>query len=185
MDTIQLKNILSQNIHNVHPYVCAIDQLETIFSNNFCIIVNSDVSTKRGTHWFALFKTAKEKYIDFFDSFALPVNSYGELLTNFLRRNGNNIRFNKTQCQPNQSVTCGMFCVYFVCQRDRGVRFRTILSNFSTNLQKNNLLVTTFVKTLQTNNSVKVCKCQECETFRKFKIRFIQSCKKCCTPSSY
>lgn len=149
MDTFQLNKILLENIQHVRPYVCALDQLNRIQDKSFCVIVNSDTSDKSGHHWFALYRSKNRKYIDIFDSFAIPYTHHGVFLDQFLKRQGGKISFNNLQYQPDCSNTCGIFCLYFLIQRDKGISYGDILSHFSCNLMKNNEIVINYMNRLK------------------------------------
>lgn len=182
MDTFQLMKILSNNITNVHPYVCAIDQLVLIQSPAFCVIVNSDEGYKPGTHWFAMYKGKSSRSIDFFDSFGIPFVNYGFHLINFIKRYGGKIRFSNKQYQSDRSLTCGMFSTYFVIERDKGADYQTILNSFSDDLKGNDELVKKYVREISRNTikqQHKECTCQECINFKMLESRSNQFNKKC------
>lgn len=159
MDTFQLRCILSNTIKNVHSYVCAIDQLNVIKTNSFCAIVNSEKSFMRGAHWFALYKSAKQNYIDFFCSFGVGYEEYDVELTEFLKNQKCKVRYNKLQCQSNYSSICGMYCIYFLYCRDNGISYKTFLSLFTDNLYYNDQIVTQFMYSL---GIPKKMKCVDC-----------------------
>lgn len=80
------------------------------------VICNTDVSTGPGIHWYVLFRATSVK-LEAFDSL-----SFDESKREFLRekcklKRIREIEYNKTQFQPDKSINCGMFVLYFIFMR--------------------------------------------------------------------
>lgn len=71
-----------------------------------CCIVNTDDSSKQGTHWVAYYTRSPQDY-EFFDSYGLSPAHYGfEWLSP--------TTFNTVKLQTDFSNTCGHFCLYYL-----------------------------------------------------------------------
>jgi len=133
MDSFQLRYALLKTIKNARPYVCAKNQLHLIKSNSFAVIVNSQDSYLPGLHWLAIYKSSTNNYIEFFDSLGKSMFYYGDDVIEFLKTNGGIVRYNNCKIQSNKSITCGMFCLYFLVHRDEGMSYNDIINHFDLN----------------------------------------------------
>ena len=84
-------------------------------------ILNTDDSSKKGTHWIAVFQSKKTIYV--YDSFARTE----KLMTGFVSKmkdQGYKVVFvNKGQDQPDSSVNCGLYClVWLIFVNKYGIR---------------------------------------------------------------
>ena len=101
-------------------------------------IVNTHPHTKAGEHWIAM-------YIDgtgvgeYFDSFGLP--PLHKAFTTFLARHCVTWTFNTQTVQAISSSTCGLYCVYYLTMRSRGVTLKQLLRVFDGDLAANDGLV--------------------------------------------
>ena len=145
MDSFQLRYALVKAIKG-HVGVCAINQLKSINFNSFSIICNNEPDTEVGMHWLAFYKDESSECVEFFDSFAMPIDFYGEEFSKFCTRKGKILQTSKVQLQSNQSSLCGNYCLYFLIHRSRGVSFTNILNQFSENLHDNDRIVKNFVQ---------------------------------------
>lgn len=144
MHSLQLRyGLLTYTDMNIA--VCASDQLKLVTFESFCIIVNSQSSEKAGQHWLAFFCTQNNNCIEFFDSFGMPIEFYGEEFVKFAQRY-NPVVVNDQQYQSNFSDVCGNFCHKYLIQRSKNITSSEIVSNFSlTNLIHNDNQVRNFV----------------------------------------
>jgi|GEM_PF-2026801 len=146
MNSTQIRCILTNNIPGFEVGVFASDQLRYIQSNKFAIVVNSDDSSKPGTHWLAIFRDGKQ--IEFFDSFSFPPSFYSINILRFLKKYNRKFKTSNYQVQSNFSVMCGHFCVYFLINRSLGISFKEIIHSFSkSKLIENDDKVYKFVQT--------------------------------------
>ena len=84
-------------------------------------ILNTDDSSKKGTHWLSVYQSNKTLYV--YDSFARTE----KLMTGFVNKmkdQGYKIVFvNKGQDQPDTSVNCGLYCLVWLIFVDKyGIR---------------------------------------------------------------
>jgi len=169
MDSFQLRCALLKCIRNSRSFVCAKNQLHLIKSRSFCIIVNTQDSYLPGLHWLAIYKSRKNNYIDFFDSLGNSIFYYGGEIIEFLKAKGGLVRYNNCKVQSNNSNACGMYCLYFLIKRDKGVQFVNILNHFSSSeLSTNDLLVKKYVRDIFKfpvfNKCKYPCNCNVCKT---------------------
>jgi hypothetical protein len=80
----------------------------------FCIC-NTDIHTGTGKHWICFLKSDKSN-IECFDSLGVS-SEKKELLLNHCRFKPKCLIVNLTQFQKSDSITCGLFCVYFLIER--------------------------------------------------------------------
>jgi len=149
MNTIQFKSYLSNFIPKGAFYFNVIpsDYLNRIKSRRLAIIVNTDRSDSSGTHWIAFFRSGANSKLQYFDSFGLPIQFYGEDFVNFVYGQGGILESNSKQWQPNMTTSCGDFCLFFLYQRYNNIPFKKIQAMFhKKSLRKNHFMVTNFVK---------------------------------------
>jgi len=78
-------------------------------------IVNTDPRSKPGIHWIAIY--IDQNYIgEYFDSFGNKPD--GDILK-FLQRVCKKIFYNNKCLQNKKSISCGVYCIYFLRQRDK------------------------------------------------------------------
>ena len=145
MDSTQLQFALLKSVKG-NVKVCASNQLRFIDEGPFAIICNNEPDTQAGMHCLGLYSEPNSTNVEFFDSFAMPIEFYGEYFTRFCERMGKTLTFSKCQLQSNFSSYCGQYCLYFLIHRSRGSTFPDIIQRFSDNLQENDRIVSDFVK---------------------------------------
>lgn len=148
MNTVTLKKILQDGVDETYSnYVLPCDQLNTITSKHFAIIVNNQKATEAGQHWLAIFKKEENKEIEFFDSCGMPLSFYNRSIEDFLKKHGSSIKKNQRRIQSAFSDTCGQFCIFFLVHRAAGFTFSEVMSKFSmSNLIKNDEIARRFVR---------------------------------------
>jgi hypothetical protein len=113
-----------------------------IFLNNFYII-NTHPARLPGEHWVcAYFPNSSPP--EFFDS-------YGNKPTFYTRGDisvfmGEKYLFNSMKLQPSYSATCGLYCLYFLYHRVRGISYKDIINVFSIDVDYNDSIVINFYK---------------------------------------
>lgn len=99
------------------------------------IIVNTDESTKSGTHWQALFIPArkskeKRRTCYFFDSYGRPpTNNY---IREYIKSLTHVTHWNSIQLQAYNSLYCGEWCCVFLSFMLRGIGMNKFYDHFST-----------------------------------------------------
>merc|ERR1712131_193666 len=108
-------------------------------------IVNTDKDGMSGAHWIC-FRISKQK-VEMFDSLGLIYeNKLPIEILAFIQRFSvsREIKFNK-RIQPDLSVLCGFYCIFFIFLR-RFCSFSRIQKFFDVDLNKNDEIVTKFFK---------------------------------------
>lgn len=145
MDSYQLRYALLCSIEGFTA-VCAIDQLKLIKEDSFSVICNNQTSTEPGMHWVCFRKSKGTDLVEYFDSFALPINMYPKRMLSFCRERGKSIKYSQIQYQSNFSDACGDYCLNFLIKRSMAYNYEDIVNEFSeTQLTSNDNLVKQFV----------------------------------------
>jgi len=104
------------NIQKVYLGCYSSDKLpKKIRINHFCI-VNTDISAGSGIHWYIVVRYSK-KILEVFDSLGINEDKKQFLQRNFQLDGIEEIIFNTTRFQRNDTDTCGKFVLYFVINR--------------------------------------------------------------------
>lgn len=139
MNTSQLQCIIScdPELRDGVLGVFAADQLPLVLPSTSCgFIVNTDISSRPGTHWLAMFM--RDNVVDFFDSYGQYPGAYTPLFTRWICRHGLRVRINQKRVQSDSSNVCGLYCLYFLRQRLLGLSMTQITAGFDTsNLEAN------------------------------------------------
>lgn len=114
-------------------------------NNNFRLenrgyyVVNTVSDPKVMGHW-VLFFIDEGNQVNFIDSFAKHPSTYGGNI--FKICNKFNAKYVvKNQLQSNDSLLCGLYCVYFIFYLNKKFKMERILSHFSCNYKKNDRMV--------------------------------------------
>lgn len=131
MNTAQIDRLLTHH-HRTRRYYLEtyaadrIPDVERAKSLALCaFIVNTDVSSRPGEHWVALYIRTKN-VAEYFDSLAMEpppsphISEFLEQFTTIIR--------NPTSLQSPLTSVCGQFCIYFIIKRCSGILFFDILS---------------------------------------------------------
>lgn len=109
------------------------------------LIINTHTSNLSGEHWKAVY-ISTERHGEVFDSLAQPTST---LLLQWMNRFTRKwIRSSLTVQNPH-SATCGAFVLYFILTRLQAPNFKACLQVLSSDLYKNDMLITHFVKNLR------------------------------------
>lgn len=151
MNTSQLQCCIScDQILRGHVTVCASDQLpDTLSSLPTGFIVNTDDHSKPGTHWCAFYLDHKGN-CEFFDSYGNSPEHYNDYLWNFSRQSiSKTVVFNNKKMQSNFSNVCGLYSLFFLHQRFKGVSMNQIVNTFSAfNVYLNDSYIIQFISRL-------------------------------------
>lgn len=124
--------------------VFSVDTLPKKDISKKCFVINTDPSFLPGKHWVAVFFPSKS-LPEFFDSFGKSPSHYSDSILNFLiEKNSRGFVYNSKCIQSTHSSYCGMFCLYYLYFRIRGIRFEKVLERFGKNLEHNDLIVSDF-----------------------------------------
>lgn len=159
MDTITITRLaLTDNkIAPIFGGVFPSDKLPNNRGKYRSFIVNTDPSFKRGEHWQAIYIDKMGKGT-FFCSYGSSPNHN---ITNFLTNNSSSIECNPNVYQHPKTMTCGLFCLYFLWHITRGL---TITKLIPLHVYENELIIQRFAC-----NQLKTCtkiihsiKCKQC-----------------------
>lgn len=134
MNGLELENLLKE-----YPVrVCCADELPTtVRKRPGTFVANTDPCDRRGRHW-VVFHFPKTGPPEFFDSLGETPETYHERFRNVLIANGPRYLYTPDRIQPDDSDTCGLYCIHFVRERYRGICFEGVLKDFSTRRLKEN-----------------------------------------------
>jgi hypothetical protein len=105
------------------------------------LIVNTDNLIGEGKHWIGIF-LPKHGPIEFFDSLGRPPGHYNPTFLSFLKRVQRFHTYNTKRMQAHDSSVCGIYVLYYLIHRSRGIPMSTITLLFTRNLDNNDKLVT-------------------------------------------
>ncbi len=106
-------------------------------------IINNQTSRQMGKHWIAIWLDSPN-YGDFFDSFGKRPNHYGKQFQDFLQRNVEHYQYNNRVFQSDDSVTCGLYALYYIMLKARGYSLKRIQNSLTSNTMLNDNLMYTF-----------------------------------------
>jgi len=132
--------IRDEVVMEVFGGVLPIDKLPAKINREAVFVINTDPAVLPGEHWVCIFCPHKSPP-EFFDSLGRDPTFYSHNLPKFL---GEKYMFNTIRLQPHDSSTCGLYCLYYIHHRIRGVDFLDILKMFSKNLEHNDDIVINF-----------------------------------------
>ncbi len=101
----------------VFPADCMPLQVLRARSRDTCFIVNTDRRSLPGKHWLAFYYNSRDRSLDYFDSFGLPLSFYRFVSSNF-GGGGLNLKLNtvnrRGMLQSVSSAACGYYCVLYL-----------------------------------------------------------------------
>jgi hypothetical protein len=120
------------NFKNNFKGLYSIDQLPKTLKYRHFLITNTDVHTGKGIHWQIFFRTTS-KEIELFDSCGVNDEKKNYMLKYIKFKQ--EIIFNETPFQQNDSSTCGFFVLFFAIHRlfNLDENFSDFLSEFLSN----------------------------------------------------
>lgn len=157
MNGHELENVMRHEPHVSRMFlgVYASDTLpRSITHLPALIIVNTDVISKPGTHWQAIF-IGKDRRGEFFDSYGLPPFVTHHI--NFLNKMCISYRYNTRDLQAINSTTCGEYCVMYLLFKAHGYTMSQFVKcYFTIDCEKNDSIVRKMFKKYIKN--VRFCK---------------------------
>lgn len=135
MDTVQITKVMSKTNKTKKKFrgVFACDKLPKSKINKripACYIINTDPSSKPGTHWVAIYFPCNG-LAEYFDSFGFEP-TIGRIL-NFISRNSpKGYIYNKTQLQNVLSTICGNYCCEYLFHRCCGKQRNSFFKKYKT-----------------------------------------------------
>ena len=115
------------------------DSIPKVSRRPAAFIINTDSKNEPGEHWEAIILKEKEEG-EYFDSFGLP--PLHPAIQSYVRNNcSNGFKYNSTCLQSPQSSSCGMYAADFIRSRWNGDSMERFLAYFSSNLEKNDQII--------------------------------------------
>jgi len=135
MNTIQIENLLTRDKFTRNEFlgVFARDELPYIKRYPSCFVFNTDERSEPGQHWLAVYYD-ENRNAEFFDSLAFHPSHYS--LVKYLNHTSTNWTNSNKRIQGYQSHLCGVYCVFFLYQRCRGMNikdFEKLFDNYNDN----------------------------------------------------
>lgn len=128
--------------------IFASDTLPKSLKKDHFVICNTDLSTGPGEHWYCVLKSEKN-VLECFDSLGINEVKKEFLKEKFKLKGIEEIEFNVTPLQPDDSISCGHFVLFFLIQRshNKDLSFTDFLNDtFTTSKISNENLVKKFFK---------------------------------------
>ncbi len=123
MNNLQLSDMLKG-----YPVtICSADQIEKRRGRFY--VSNTDTSDGPGSHWVTFYFPFRGPD-EFFDSLGKDPIDYKVDFETFLRKRYWMMR---DRIQQSTSETCGLYCVYYVTKRYRGMTMQNIVNSFNVN----------------------------------------------------
>ena len=129
-----------QCLHDQFRGIFARDQVPRCLMPGF-FVWNTDLYSGGGVHWVCAYVSDTHK-VEFFDSFGQPLQFYG---WNILKE----VQYNEKPLQSSDSEVCGMYCLFYLYFRCRGLSMDSIIANFGENTRINDKYVLDFFHLLQ------------------------------------
>ena len=155
MDTLQLKSIITKDKFAKKSFcgVIPIDYLpKTKLLKTCSFIVNTEDSSKSGKHWIAVYAPLRGS-VEYFDPFGLEPSKI-EIL-DFIKLNKKRFIFNPHQIQASSSYNCGLFCIFYILLRSRGISMLKTLKFFSEISNLNDEIIKVIFKKLNLRIKIK------------------------------
>ena len=145
MNTLQIDNIMRADceLSTTFEGVFASDRLPALSEQKTAMVMNLDPFKMDGSHWVCIY--IENVNGNYFDSYGLSPSV--DNFVHFLKRNCKTWTFNKTELQSYDTEVCGHYCIWFLTERARGKTMHEIVSQFSEDRAKNDLLVENQVTT--------------------------------------
>lgn len=149
MHATQIFQMMTSNskIKKIFKGILAYDQISyiTTFTPPSLIILNTGTSKTDGEHWLTILRSNNTYQI--FDSLAMPIQTYTELIKVLKKEKNVEIKLTPFQIQETHTPSCGYHCVFFSFLRlffSEKYIFRFIYCK--NDLIGNDILATTCVK---------------------------------------
>ena len=97
-------------------------------------IINTVKASEKYGHWFSVFFPHQNQPSEFYCSLGKKPEDYSTNLVSILIANGDGrYKLCNDQSQPEDSLTCGYFCLWFVDQRCRNYSYETCMLKLTKN----------------------------------------------------
>ena len=103
------------------------------FHQPYGLIVNTDIHSKSGQHWVAIYDNGHGQ-MDFFDSYARSPGENSVHIMQWINRRYKSLIVNRKRIQSDYSSVCGLYCLYYLRQRLLGESMEDILNRFNSDI---------------------------------------------------
>jgi hypothetical protein len=111
--------------------VCCADELPAYVGvRPRTFIVNTDTCDRGGSHWVA-FHFPLVGPAEYFDSLGNAPETYHRRFAKVLIVNGSQYYYCSSGIQPDDTDTCGLYCLHYLKRRHRGMELPDIVKDFS------------------------------------------------------
>ena len=118
--------LLRKNVLGVY----AADRLpRNVPSYPYGLIANTDIHTKPGKHWCAIFNDG-QGHAQFFDSYGRSPRLNSDYFERWIRVNAKTVTINKAQIQSDDSRLCGLYCIFVLRQMIMRITMDDIVNSF-------------------------------------------------------
>jgi hypothetical protein len=135
MDSVGISTILQQD-ELTRPYFKGVFSADNVLqfkpSYASAIVVNTDPSSEPGQHWVAIF-IDKHGVGNFFDSYGNKPEYYHSAWNLWLSKWTKHWMYNSRVVQPDNSVHCGVHCLFFIHHRCQGMSFPKVVKLYTDN----------------------------------------------------
>jgi len=114
----------------------------------FMVCLNTDDSTKPGSHWLGLYIARQGAEVELFDSYGLPFFKYSDYVREFVEKNGLRLIQKREMLQSPISQVCGQYVLCYMLHRLRGCSRASFYAKFSNDLISNDKIVYNIVRRL-------------------------------------
>ena len=129
LNEIEILEIITKFNCNKFLGVFACNEIANI-TNEGCLIVNTDPSYQKGSHWISVI--IKNKCVYYYDPLNMTFWLTDPNISNFLKKQRKDLFINNVAIQTLSSPYCGQHCVVFCClMMMRNISFRQFLEIFS------------------------------------------------------
>lgn len=154
MNTVEISHAL-RGLRCQSVGVFAADRIPLILEYPAGIVVNTDIHTKPGKHWVALY-IDKKGHGTFFDSYGIA--PYIDHHIKRIRRNCLRYEWNVKRLQSLTTNVCGQYCVLFLYNMCSGKTLKEFCDTFSNSYSHNDRLVLKLYKIIvQKNKKINSC----------------------------
>lgn len=130
--------------------ICSADTIPKKLKHKECLIINTDLSTGPGIHWYCVVRI--HDVLECFDSLSVSSEKKTFIQSNFNYKGVKYIIYNSTQLQPLESSLCGQYCLFYLHERyhNLDVDFSTLINEaLSENVTTNDHIVSQFYEKIK------------------------------------
>ncbi|MBM3939130.1 MAG: hypothetical protein FJ333_10840 [Sphingomonadales bacterium] len=131
--------------------ICSADTIPAKLKHKESLIINTDLSTGPGIHWYCVVRI--HDVLECFDSLSVSPEKKIFLESHFNFKGLKFIAYNSTQLQPLESSLCGQYCLFYLYERYHNfdLDYSTLINEaLSENVASNDQIVSQFYGELKT-----------------------------------